>query len=644
MTAALLLSLLLPAAVAGEPYALRVQLAFADDPIFTRFYMESTARGVRDQLAGYFGPLAKVDVEQGAQLVWGENLLSDRAEAAKGGAPGNSAGKESSSSPVGPLDKLALQPADFARFGVVDKRFLFEIRFHNGLYQLVWRQVDGAVQYVGPLRSQATPDRHWLVKAICLTVRDDFAPTAVVEPQADGREVRLTFRGANAAGRLNPWLKPGSVLQPLWVVRQKDGGTSREPIPNTLLLLDNKDATRATTVSARAYPWQRTARIIGFEAIWLPACAGRIRLKLVDATDGSPVLDAAVSASGQSFAATGDRDRLPDPDRDGIVTSPQAFDRVAYLTIKAGATYQVPLPITDAWCDLTLKVQRDPRLREKNDWLRRLRYVAQDVQVLTSVLDAQVRQVNALNSEKRYEEALRQTKTTGETVRPLLTEARQGAGELRREAKAIDLENSAMLGWVDQQLGEVGTRAAALDTLAGDLSKTIDDINSQNLAKVSVAQAGQCEAACDFDQALALFEQALRQWPDQPDTKRHYEQLKESWRVKDDEHAAARQFVRDRWTKADIKELGALLPEMKRHFAVFKRHDDKLATRLFLKCNGEHLRNLGDLVQMLSARGESKEECDTYAKLTDDVAKFHVEVGDFLQGSPKATPPELPGG
>jgi tetratricopeptide (TPR) repeat protein len=268
--------------------------------------------------------------------------------------------------------------------------------------------------------------------------------------------------------------------------------------------------------------------------------------------------------------------------------------------------------------------------------------VVQDVQVLVTVLDTQVRQVNSLNAEKRYEEALKQVRAAGETVRPLSAEAQKGLAELRREAKDVDMENNSMLTWLGEELAEVRTRAGTLDTLAGDLNKTIDDINAQNLAKVSVGQAGQSEAAGDFDQAIALYEQALRQWPDQPDTKRHYEELKEAWRAKDDEHTASRQFLRDRWAKADVKEIGDLLAQARQHFEVLKRHDDKLAARLLLKRNGDHLRNLSELVDMLSSRSENKDAFETYSKLTEDVAKFQLEVSELLKGGPVRQTPETP--
>src|SRR5688572_9126167 len=106
----LLLSLLLGQALpvedsapsrADEPYQLLVGLQFAEDPLFTRVFRTSVVRQARDQLTNYFGPLAKIQVQE-------EHPVLEKV-----GAAG--------------LQGLTLSPAEFASYRLPDKVFLVSL-------------------------------------------------------------------------------------------------------------------------------------------------------------------------------------------------------------------------------------------------------------------------------------------------------------------------------------------------------------------------------------------------------------------------------------------------------------------------------------------------------------------------------------
>ena len=195
-----------------RPYRVVVALQFSDDPTFTPFFKGSVAREVRDQLSNFFGDLAQTQVVVEHPFL--DKLLST------------------------PLAELALSPAECGR-EKSDQVFLVLIDCDSGIYRLQWRRLSLEVQQIGPLQARTTPDRQWLAKAICLAVREDFAPVALIEPEARKDRVRLHFHGASFAvqgkARLAAWIEAGCVLQPLWVVRNRDGTLARMPIPFTVI-------------------------------------------------------------------------------------------------------------------------------------------------------------------------------------------------------------------------------------------------------------------------------------------------------------------------------------------------------------------------------------------------------------------------
>lgn len=594
---------------ADRPYRVTVGLRFSDDPIFTRFYVESVQGQVRDQLTNFFGTLAEVDVAV-------DHPLLKQLETTD-------------------LADLALGPDEFAEQGIEDKLFLMVVEFDYGIYRVRWRQVDGDVQYVGPLYSQETPDRHWLGKLIALAVKQDFAPTAEVEPTGP-EGVRLEFRGARRSPRLRDgtsllkptWLEPGSVLQLFQVSRRSDGSYLSQLVPHTLLRIEaGSDASEATVISSLQDPLQRRARAAGFLAMKVTTQTGRFRLRLVDPEDGSPVLDASVSASDRGFDEIGDADRLPPPDRDGVVTADRDFDRLAYVSVDCGSKYNVLLPITGDMCEQECKVSVRPGARQRSDWQRRLRYAVQDIQVLQAMLDDHVREVNSLHTEKRYEPALTRIQEGRKSLRPLIKAAEDNVERLQAEAARLDVSSTPRLAWVVQQLETIKRRDIELGALATDLSTTIDNIDAQNRAKVLVRLADQALAAGNVDDAIEKYEAAMAEWDDLPQVKRRLAELRQVWELKGAEHQEARSFVYAQWTNARVRDLAGLMDDLKRHFNTLRSVDDYLTIQRMAVVCDTHLRELAEIVELLEGRGgeENRQEFEKYEALAEELALFRIE-------------------
>lgn len=611
-----------PAAREDPPYRVLVAMRFSEDRIFTPVFVDSVQRQVRDQLRNYFGGLADVQVATGHPLF--TKLASQG------------------------LGSLALASPQFADLKGLDKVFLLAVDYDEGIYRIQSRQIDREVQDVGLLQIRSSPDRQWLAKVICLAVKEDFAPVATVEPPRAGKpEADLRFHGAEQHDRLSAWLQKGCVLQVFRLVHQSGGTLKSERMTSTLLHLADNDGKRATVLVSRGNPWEQTARIAGFRAIKLTTRKGRFRLRLLDAETGRPVQDCPVYANNSGFDPS-ERDRLLRSDVAGWVADTHEYDQVAFITIRprSDAGIQILLPMTAEWVEQVCRIAVDPQAREKNDWHRRVRYCAQDVQTLQGCLEEVVRDINRLTESKRYEEALQRANDGANSLQPLVDTTSDRMRDLAGESKSLQFANSALLDWASHQLEDAKNRHAELRKLVQDLEETIKEVNARNRAKVLSNLARQAENAGEIDEAIKQYAAALKEWPD-PATQKHLDQLSADWKIKTPEHQVARKFVFERLTAVQkAEELDRLLPEAELALATLRQVDDRLSLRKMMTLIGNGCRELADIVDALAGRDseEDRREYEKFDKLTRRVVQFHQQILDCLNVSRPTQPASPPAG
>ncbi len=605
-------------ATADQPYQATVCLRFTDDPMLTPLLVAAVERQVRDQLTNYLGPLAQLEV-----LTHGHWLLDEF--------------------PSQPIDEPPLTPQVLADRQVQGKIFLVTIDHVDELYHVACRHVDSRVQYVGEPRSRTTPDRQWLGKAVCLAIKEDFLPVAVITPAQQGKTVKLAFQGAQWRPQLIALLGEDCILQPYWVFKQRGGASFRVPIPFTVLRLRTRDGiTQATVISNLSNPWRRTARVAGFEAIKLNTQPGRIRLQLVDAATELPVMKCVVSANDQGFDEFQDGDILDSPNRDGVVVSREEYGHLAFVRVSqgGGAALQLPVPITGAVCEQVVKLTVDKAAGAKSDFERNLRFLVQDVQTLAAVQADGVREANDLNSAKRYEDAIRRVEAAVNSVRPLRTAAQSNYLELTNQAPQLGQADKPLLKWVGEQLKEIRDREADLGRMVQALNDAIDLRTAQGNANRLIEQAIQAERDANIEEAITRYELALSEQPQQPELRKKLEQLKEAWRIKNPAHGQARRFVYEIWAKAEVTEVEQLLLEAAGVLQTLKSVQDHLTMQRLLAVNGEHLSALVATVEQAEARGGEADlaESQKYARLLDRVADFNDEAAEAMQAALAGAP------
>jgi tetratricopeptide (TPR) repeat protein len=596
--------------VTGQPYQLTVCLRFSEDPLLTDLFQQSLARSVQDQLGNYFGSAAVIQVKLAKHWLL-EALAGQR------------------------LSERALSPELLARNPSAEKVVLTEIDWRDGQYQIQWLTIDGSMQFVGALTTRATPDRQWVAKAVCLAVRDDFAPIADVEPQAgDAGKVKLRFHGPQDDTQLAAWLGETCILQPYWMVRQPNGSLVRVAIPHTVLRTSGSETTRAVVVSNLSNPWKRTARVVGFQALKLRTQQGRLRLHLVDQA-GRPAVNCLVAANDRGFDRLTDADSLGDVDHRGYLSTSREFAHLAYVRLThGGAQLNLPVPITGDVCSVQYKLQVTPQDGERTAWQRAMRYLVHDLQILTALLDERFGEVNRYNGEKRYEEALQRVHQAQAAMRPLAVAAFEDHAELAAKAPRVGQQGSTLLQWTSEQLDALRASERKLQQLAVDLQKAIDDVAAQARADVLIQLGGEAEKNGDYDEAIARYELALNERPDQPKLKQLVDKLKALRAIKDAEHGAARDFIYKEWENVELSRLAAVFPRAEKAFETLVRVGDYMAARKLSKINARHLSELSNLVDLITERGQESEqaELESYVNLIQRFADFQQQIGPFARG------------
>lgn len=618
-----------------------VELRFSEDPVFTEFLKKAVVREVRDQLSNFFADLAEVSVSSDARL-WeklGRRPLGELGEASLSALGG-----------IGPWDKV----------------FLVGVECQNGIYRIRLRQLSLEAGYVGPLASRETADRYWLAKAICLAVKDDFAPVATVI--ARGEEVELKFRGAAfrvgkgaaAEARLAPWLSDRTLLQPLRVTSRRDGTLAMAPISHTVVMIESAAAfSRGRVVSPWVDPLRASARVAGFQAIRLRTQKGLFAVRVLNAETGDPVSTCSVYASSTGFSAEG-TDAFH-PTVDGWVAPLVPFENAAYITIapSGGSAFKFILPITGERCTQECRIRIDELAGGKSDLQRRLRYVGQDVRILHASLDASVREVNRLHEAKRYEEAMKRAKAACDGIMPQRAAMDKVLAGLKAEGRKLQIPDSLFTA-VDQQVAELGSRVDSLRTTAENLDRLVNGLDVSNKAKVLLGLADDAAKSLDFGEAIAKYEEALEQLGKLPEEyakrpesrdqaakiRQVVEEMKRTWQRTDEDLVKARTLIRENVASARLRGIEAALPRAREALKTLQKYDDYLTARILVKILDDVLLEIAEMADVLEGRGTKEDLADLskYNRVGQEIGSFRQEIVHWLESRRSGGLPAAPAG
>ena len=142
----------------------------------------------------------------------------------------------------------------------------------------------------------------------------------------------------------------------------------------------------------------------------------------------------------------------------------------------------------------------------------------------------------------------------------------------------------------------------------------------------------------DFDQAIAKYEEAIKLSADEPAAKEELEkalaQLNKDWAVRDADHAAARKFVYEVWTRWEKPaEMREGLAEAKRAIAKCMAVNDKMTLLKYYVTGPQALERFYENVTKLTdaaTEDEDKAALKVYPMIGEEYQKLLAEAGKVL--------------
>jgi len=610
----LLLTLLLvvggdarPASQTARPYELTICIRTADHPMLTDLFSGSVRRQVQDHLDNLFGPLATL------RVMTSDHWLVD-----------DYVGQT--------VDQPELTAEVLRSRRLQGHAILVGLDYVAPDYQLSWRQIDGDAGQIGPVRTRRTPDRQWVAKAVCLAVRDDFPVRASVVGKYIG-EATLAFPGDEYQGRLNQLLGDRCVMQ-LFQIKTSGGKIQRRPVPYSVLLWErDKGPLRATIISKDTDPL-RPRPGIGYEAVKLPTAVGRIRLSLRDSGSGAPLQHCQVAINDVGFDELSNADLLS-PNRYGVVVSSE-LAHVAYVRIsQGGVSLKLPLPVTTEISHYELSLGANPQALVAEDIDRELRFASRDVRLMKAIQAQAREQINALYTDKQYEEAVLAAEETVAAVASLLLAVKNDVLQQSvNAAQSDDLRaEQARIERISEDIREVEQQNEDLRTQQGQIEEVIATRDAKARAQASETLAKQAKQRGDIEIAIQHYTTALEEYPDFPGLQEQLDTLTKQWEIKNPAHRRAREFFYGDFSNCEIEEVADLLPRAEKQFTVLEENGDFLTAQKLNVILDQRQNEYIEIIEFLETRDgdEDRKELEHIQAVLEEAIVLQERTAEFIQ-------------
>jgi hypothetical protein len=557
------------------------------------------------------------------------------------------------------VDEKGLEAMDAVTAATGPKTHFVFIDFADGKYVIRTRQHDGSTGFVTPfVRTQAHGDRSFIPRLAGLAVAQDFGAVGTFDP--GGPQVNVVFK-AGELGSLDQFVKAGDVFAVMQVrearraVAPKSRGKGKEketPAAPALtgsridgVLLQVVDAPRSGQAVCKVYNRYRglpprDGLTVGYRCVRLGTGEGVLRLQLTDST-------------GTPFSATTLQPRagatdFPDPmnprDReelryaDGVFTSKEKFKNVAFVLVRKGDTPVARIPVEIYPDQVALrKVNPDPAAEPS------------PVQSAAADLLDRIRSARVIQARCFEEVATLQKKEKPKA----LEYGEQAASSLDKEFDVLrgDLERAkerykadapaGIFDPCDADLRALDAKTRELRTHLVKIKEVIKIENDPAAAALHkqieavLLEAATAAAAFDIDSAIAKYEEALKSAATEPAAKAEIERaltdLRAAWEIKDPQHADARKFVYERWTKLEKpSEVRDALPEARAALAKCKAVGDKLTLgKMYAAAPQLVERYKAALTRMYESamEDEDRQALAQYAKVSRDLEELLTELG-----------------
>jgi hypothetical protein len=543
----------LPAARAADPgaqkpYQLQVVLHVARHRLLTDVFRDRVERELRDGLQASLGELARVEVVRDHPRL--QYVLDQGLQRA--------------------LDGWKERSEVKTHFVLID--------FSGTYYEIQARQHDGLTGQASPVvRRDRTRDRDFVARAASLLVDRDFGMVGTVVGAAPGPADQETFKvelhGGAPGVPLERWVKKDDVFA---VVPVPPGSGAVQAL--SFALLQVVETSRDGACVCRFYHRiKNVGNIVGYRCLKLATTQDpvRVRLRLAQLKDGKTVpLQETLMVQVRRHGFDKDAAVELPTDSEGLVDTAKRnvlFDKAAFITILKDRKpfVQVPLALVeDRLENLVVSITTDPGalLAEHLDaWTQKVResYLVQvnffrEINRLGAKLeenkegdkDLSARAEIRAQSLKRAEAGLERSKKDYAGLAAertdLLNEARQTPGAKQPDlATGNNLLQQIKEG--EEKLSEHIVRMRKIEEEENDPKR------KEWLARVE--QGTLLEEELEFEKAIALYKQVLKDGLQNDKLQKHLADLEKRWNTDDPKLKEARKFIYDVWPGLDTPGL-----------------------------------------------------------------------------------------
>ena len=309
--------------------------------------------------------------------------------------------------------------------------------------------------------------------------------------------------------------------------------------------------------------------------------------------------------------------------------SPRPLSNVACVTVALGPTQfkRFPVPILDD-APITLPFDVDPAKEERAAFERAVLAAA------SAAADARLAQTVC------FGEVLARAKGGRNAAETAALEQSGELARLREQAKTVPGAASAdgLFAKIEQNLAAL--RAYNVQ-LKGHIDKIEEVVKKEN-DPAAAARDVQAEAlnariklllsGGEVDQALAAYDQLIALVPESAEVKARRAALAAEWKVKDDAHQQARDYLLKTWPAvATIQDFKDSLPLVRKEVDALKKNGDKWAVRKLLVAFSTAGVKLNELVTTLDPASEADKKLLADANAVGKaLAALETELRTFL--------------
>jgi hypothetical protein len=592
------------------PYRLEIVLQISPNRFLTPLFQEQLERELRDHLQLALGRLARVEVTRSHPL----------------------------------LDEVRTRGLQQALDGWEElsdrKTHFLLLEFKDGRYELQARQHDGKTGLNSPVvRHDATSDRRLVAERAARLIERDFGLVGTV--QKSGKEdVQLALQGGGLGVPLARWIKPGDIFAIAKLARQGEKlRAARMPWAVLQLIDEPRDGACRCRFLHR---FQReslneSSHVLGYRCLKLTTTTTPVRLRLIDDKDFHPLdgwevhIRAGPGRKAVQLATT----------REGLAVTKTAFAHVAAVeVVKAGGIKaQFPIELVDdriVVCRLRSSAHAESQeaLEQRRDlWVRR---IYDDLRVVSERI-AELKRLTEKSLEAALANAQEGLKSMEEELAGLVLESL----EIRGQASALGPKMALDFREGTQPLEDLRARTKDMKLFITELERAIKDRNLDDNVIQLLARARLSEEEADFEQAIKLYEAALKLKSEQPRVQAHVDGLQATWKLRGADHVKARDFIYRTWPQLGALEVSPLtvpkVKEARAAFSVCKELGDTLAIRKLVLTNAIHAGNLKKRLDVLKRQDtdDNRAEARVIGRVAQELGRLHGDVRSYLSVAKK---------